>query len=68
MVQVKVIGFVTSCSVVVGYHCFGGPCCLQLQGEMVGDEKGDIDIGIGVRVQQPIGNRKKIMILAARRE
>jgi hypothetical protein len=21
-------------SVTVGYHCFGGPCCLQLQGEV----------------------------------
>jgi len=22
----------TSCSVVVGYHRFGGPCCIHLQG------------------------------------
>jgi hypothetical protein len=22
------------CDVVVGYHCFGGPCCLHLQGEV----------------------------------
>jgi hypothetical protein len=27
------------CSVVVGYQCFIGPCCLPLQGEMTGDRK-----------------------------
>jgi hypothetical protein len=26
---------VTSCSDVVGYHCFGGSCCLHLQGEVM---------------------------------
>jgi hypothetical protein len=27
---------VTPCSDVVGYHRFGGPCCLHLQGEYGG--------------------------------
>jgi hypothetical protein len=31
MRQVEVFWAVTSCSVVVGYHRFGGPCCLHLQ-------------------------------------
>jgi hypothetical protein len=26
------------CSVVVGYYCFGGTCCLQLQGENEGSK------------------------------
>jgi hypothetical protein len=30
MFQVEVFLFVTSYSVVVGYQCFGGPCCLHL--------------------------------------
>jgi len=29
-IQVYVFGVVTPCSVVAGYHCFGGPCCLHL--------------------------------------
>jgi hypothetical protein len=33
IIQVKVFWVVTSCSVVVGYQRFGGPCCLHLQGE-----------------------------------
>jgi hypothetical protein len=27
------------CSVAVGYQCFGGPCCLHLQGEVHGAGK-----------------------------
>jgi len=33
-IQVAVFWVVTPCSVVVGYRCFGGPCCLHLQGEV----------------------------------
>jgi len=32
MFQVEVFWVVTPCSVVVGYHRFGGPCCCHLQG------------------------------------
>jgi len=32
-IQVKVFWVVSLCSVVVGYKCFGGPCCLNIQGE-----------------------------------
>jgi hypothetical protein len=31
-IQVEVFWVVTPCSAVVGYHRFGGPCCLHLQG------------------------------------
>jgi hypothetical protein len=36
MIQVEVFWVVTSCSVVIGYQCFGGPCCYHLQGEVNG--------------------------------
>jgi len=32
-------------SAVVGYQCFGGPCCPHLQGVIYGTGKVDIDIG-----------------------
>jgi len=28
-IQVMVFWVVTTCGVMVGYQCFGGPCCLQ---------------------------------------
>jgi hypothetical protein len=34
--QVVVFWVMTPCSDVVGYHRFGGPCCLHLQGEVSG--------------------------------
>jgi hypothetical protein len=34
MFRVEVFWVVTPCSVVVGYQCLRGPCCLHLQGEM----------------------------------
>jgi hypothetical protein len=37
MIQVEVFWVVTPCSVVVGYQCFRGPCCLQ--GEVTRMEK-----------------------------
>jgi len=33
--QVHVFWVVTSYSVVVGYQCFGGPCYIYLQGEVI---------------------------------
>jgi hypothetical protein len=35
MYKVVVVLFVTACGVVVGYQCFGGACCLRLQGEVL---------------------------------
>jgi len=29
-IQVEVFWVVTPCSAVLGYQCFGGPCCLHL--------------------------------------
>jgi len=44
--QVTVFWDITPCSVVVGYQCFRGPCCLQPQGEilqkMEADENGPL--------------------------
>jgi hypothetical protein len=37
--QFEVICIVTSCSVVVGYQRFRGPCCLHLQGKVAGRER-----------------------------
>jgi len=34
MIQFMVFWIVTSCSVVVGFHRFGGRCCLYLQGSV----------------------------------
>jgi hypothetical protein len=34
--QVEVFWVVTACSVPVGYQHFRGPCCLHLQGEVIG--------------------------------
>jgi len=31
-IQVVVLWIMTSCSIALGYQCFGGPCCLHLQG------------------------------------
>jgi hypothetical protein len=36
MFEVDVIRVVTPCSVVLEYQRFGEPCCLHLQGEVVG--------------------------------
>jgi len=36
MFQVKVFWVVTPYSIVVGYQHFRGPCCLHLQGEVIG--------------------------------
>jgi hypothetical protein len=33
-VRVEVFCVVMPCIVEVGYQCFGGPCCLHLQGEI----------------------------------
>jgi hypothetical protein len=33
-IQVVVFCVVTLCSDVLGYQCFGAPCCLHLQGEV----------------------------------
>jgi hypothetical protein len=33
-VHVEVLWVVASCIVMAGYQCFGGPCCLHLQGEV----------------------------------
>jgi len=30
-IQVKVVWIVTPCSIMVGYKCFGGPCCLHFR-------------------------------------
>jgi hypothetical protein len=38
-IHVKFFWVVTLCSVVVGYQCFRGPCCLHLQGEVTGSGK-----------------------------
>jgi len=32
-IEVVVFWIVPFCSDIVGYQCFGGPCCLHLQGE-----------------------------------
>jgi hypothetical protein len=37
--QVEVFWVVMQCSVVVGYQCLGGACCLHLQGEVTGNGK-----------------------------
>jgi hypothetical protein len=34
--QVEVFWVVMQCSVLVGYQHFRGPCCLHLQGEVIG--------------------------------
>jgi len=34
MFQVEIFWVVTSCSFVVGYQCFRGPCCLHLQDDV----------------------------------
>jgi hypothetical protein len=35
MFQVEIFRVVMLCSVVVGYQCSGGPCCLHLHPEML---------------------------------
>jgi hypothetical protein len=35
--QVEVFWVVTPSTVAVGHQCFGGPCCLQFQGEVPDD-------------------------------
>jgi hypothetical protein len=44
---VEIFWVMTPCCDVVGYHCFGGPCCLHLQGEVNDAGKGT-DIGRGI--------------------
>jgi len=44
-IQVEVFWVVMLCSVVVGYQCFRGQSCLQLQGEVTRMAKSDTDIG-----------------------
>jgi hypothetical protein len=45
--QVEVFWVVTPCYVVVGYQRFGGPCCLHLQGDVIGgEERNCIDTGL----------------------
>jgi hypothetical protein len=34
-IQVEFFWVVTSSSVVVGYHCFRGPCCPHLEGHFI---------------------------------
>jgi hypothetical protein len=44
MVKLQVVfWFMTLCSDVVGYQCFGGPWHLYLEGEVNGTGKGGID-------------------------
>jgi hypothetical protein len=43
-IQVEVFWVMTPCSDVVEYQCFGGTCCLHLQGE-VNAGKGGTEIG-----------------------
>jgi hypothetical protein len=43
MFQVDVFWVVTPSSVVVGYLCFGGLCCLHLQGDEV-EDGGNMDL------------------------
>jgi hypothetical protein len=38
-IQAAVLWVATSCSDIEGYHCFGGPCNLHLQGEVSGTRK-----------------------------
>jgi hypothetical protein len=38
-IQIKVFWIVMPCSFVVGYQCFGGPFCLHLHSEVIGDGK-----------------------------
>jgi len=33
-IQVVILWVMTPCSDVAGYQCFGGNCCLHLQGEV----------------------------------
>jgi len=47
-IQLKAFWVVTPWSVLVQYHCFGGPCCLHLQGEVNGTGKKGIYIGLEV--------------------
>jgi hypothetical protein len=43
-IKVEVLLVVMPCSVAIGYQCFGGPCCLHLQGEVNGTGKGGMDM------------------------
>jgi hypothetical protein len=38
-IKVDIFRVVTLCSFVVGYQCFGGPCCLHLQGKLMEKEE-----------------------------
>jgi hypothetical protein len=49
MSQVKVFWVVMVCSVVLGYHCFRGSCCLHLHGEVARMGKNSIDTGLDRR-------------------
>jgi len=39
LLEVGVFWVVMPCSIAVGYQCFGGPCCLHLQDEVLGAGK-----------------------------
>jgi hypothetical protein len=41
-IQVVVFWVVTSCSVVVGYQCFGETCCLYLQRDAQERDRGSV--------------------------
>jgi hypothetical protein len=49
LVQVQLFWVMMLCSVVVGYQCFRGPCCLHLLGNVTGMGKYGIDIGLDWR-------------------
>jgi hypothetical protein len=44
-IQIIVFWVMIPCNDVVRYQCFGGPCCLHLQGEVNGDRKGGMEMG-----------------------
>jgi hypothetical protein len=44
IIQVEVFWVVIPSSVVMGYHRFGRPCCLHLQGENAGGK--DLDVNL----------------------
>jgi hypothetical protein len=46
MIQALVFWVMILSSNVIVYQCFGGPCCLHLQGDVNGAGKGGVDIGI----------------------
>jgi len=66
MFQVKVFWVVTPCSVVVGYQCLRGPCCLHLQGEVAGQDgrkqhRYKPRLERGNRCHYPIGSMEEVI-------